>query len=229
MITQPPPPDYSDVGPLALVAADFARHIDGELRRSWTSESIDLEVSDDGRIRTKGYPWAHFEDGGLRSILVRYNDFFPRAYPVLSGLTWPTFALVWRDLFKPRPDDIVRVHERRGAVYAVSTAGFGAAGSVGLLVGDLPTLFPKAPPMALIEYNAADLSVSVLLAFEKYNVRIRANDRPEGEGVSVRVETKAGDDLGDPMPDVKRRRREGTSTVLEGINAKLAAAAAKYK
>lgn len=222
--TVAPPPDFSAAGPLAEVASEFSDHITIECRRAWTAPGSALVVSTDGTFRAKGFPAAHFEPDGLRALLIHFNDDFPRAAPVLSKLSAATFAAVWRELYTPT-DEPVKVYERRGAVYSVSPPSYTA--DIGALVREVVARLPADLP-AYLTYAAARSTVALTVGYENYNVLIEASDLYGGDGVTVAVLGKDGTDYGDPLPDVRKRRRQGTSTVTDGVLEKIEAAAQHY-
>jgi hypothetical protein len=148
---------------------------------------------------------------------------------VLSKLSAGTFAAVWREMFVPSLD-AVRVCERRGAVYAVTPPSYPTDTNVAALVEGVAGLFDDPVP-CLLRYAAATSSVDLLLGLRDFKVRVTASDVYDGDGVRIEVVTKEGESLGDPLPQVKKRRREGggVSTVVEGIAVKIRAAPKFYK
>lgn len=227
----PPPPGFTRAGPLAAVADAFACHVGAEERRSWVAASSSLVVTPDGRLGARHFPAARLEEEGLRSLLVYYNDCFPRATPVLSKLSAPTFAAVWSELFAA--DDVrqVRVFERGppGArqVFAVTSPSYPHDYDVSRLVLDVAGLFGGAPVPCSLAYDAGPAEVTLLLHFAEFDVRVWATDRDDDKGtLRVSVVSKAGADLGDPLPELRKRKRGSNdgragATVLEGIAAKI--------
>lgn len=222
----PPPPDCVAAGPSDAVAATLLAHVAAEGRRSWTSASSALLVTDDGRAGARHYPLARLEEGGMRGLLTHFRDCFPRATPLCSRLSAPTFAAVWRELFEP-DDGEVRVGERCGAVYAVSPPSYPTDYDVSHLVRDVCALL-TVPVPAMVRYDAGACEVVLVLGFGGYNVEVKATDTYDGGGVEVHVVTRAGVDLGDPLPGLRSRRREGGDTVVAGVGAKLRAAGDFY-
>lgn len=235
MTLVPCPPDALYAGPLAEVARKLVGHVGAEQRRSWTAPSGTLRVSETGRLGALHYPDAAFEEAGLRGLLVYFNDCFPRATPVLSKLSPPTFAAVWRELFVPPEDGTVRVYERTGpmgrAVYGVAPPSYPSDYDVSHLVADVADIFGTRKPVpCLLRYDAGACAVELRLGFGDYHVVVAATDVYDAGGVTVGVVTTTGTNLGDPLPDVKRRRRGGGEgrTVVEGVAAKIRAAQKHY-
>jgi hypothetical protein len=217
------------MGQLDAVAPAFAAHVGAEQRRSWTAPDEMLVLTPEGQFGARACPLAGFEEGGFRSLLVHYNESFPRATPVLSRLSPATFEAVWSELFHPGPAGYVRVFERSGtvgrSVWAVAPSTYPAEFTVADLVTGVAGLLTPSP-LALLDYDAAESRVDLLLDFGAYNVRVVGTDRYDAGGVTVTVEGKDGRTYGDPLPGVKRRRREGGDTILDGVAEKLRAAPA---
>jgi hypothetical protein len=225
-----PPPGLTVAGPIPELTAALSAHVAAENRRSWSAPCASLVLGPDGLFGTRAWPLAPFEEGGFRAVLVHFNDSFPRATPCLRQLPEATMATVWGDLFRPPAGD-VRVFERTGPdgpqVWAAAPVSWPPDFGVDELVAGVSALLPSAP-VGLLEYDAAESTVVLLVDFGPFNVRVSGTDRYDAGGVSVSVVTKDGVDLGDPLPGVRRRRREGGDTVLDGVAEKLRAASAFY-
>lgn len=238
----PPPPGYATRGALPAVAAAFAAHVAAEDRDSWTSASASLELTPAGRLGSVGFAPSALEEGGLRALLVYYNDCFPRATPVLSKLSAPTMAAVWAELFDRSDRRVVRVCERRAAnlavherqVYAVTTPGYAVEYDVARVVGDVAAMLGGAAVPCALTYDAATLDARLVLELDEYDLVLTTTDRYGDEVAGVRVWTKPttpggfGRDLGDPLPTLKKRRTvsngaEAGVTVAEGIRARIGA------
>lgn len=237
MIYPTPPPDYTDIGPLSDVAPKLAVHIDGERRRTWDVALPDLGVADDGRVFARGHVPVPLERGGFDALLKSMTACFPRAPTLLSRVSAPLFAQVWRELYDPSADGMpldVRVYERGGPagrqVWATSPTSYPSSYHVGKLALDLAERLPGV--MTLARYEAADSKLTLTLVFDRYHVVVSVSDRYDEGGASVVVARPDGTVLGDPLPGVKSRRRAaadgqpGNTTVADGIAAKVRAAPA---
>lgn len=224
----PPPPDYTAAGTLPAVAAAFAAHLRAEDRRSWVAPSSALRFGADGRVGALHYPAAPLELGGLRELLVYYNERFPRATPLFCNLTPSTAAAVWSELFDATDPRMVKVCERRGSIYAVTPPNYATAYDVADVVRDVATILGGAAVPCGLSYAAATCDVSLLLEFEDFDIRVDATDRYGEDGARVRVFTKDGDDLGDPLPSLKKRKSAANgavagATIAEGMAARFGA------
>lgn len=223
-----PPPDLVTAGTLPDVAAALAAHLAAEDRRSWVAPSSALRFGADGRVGALHYPAAPLELGGLRELLVYYNERFPRATPLFCNLTPSTAAAVWAELFDAADPRMVKVCERRGAVYAATPPNYATAYDVADVVRDVSTILGGAAVPCGLAYSAATCDVSLLLEFEDFDIRVDATDRYGEDGARVRVFTKAGDDLGDPLPSLKKRKSAANgavagATIAEGMAARFGA------
>lgn len=237
----PPPPDFTDVGPLSTVAAKLDDHIALERRRSWDVALSDLGVSPDGKLYARGHAPVVLERGGFDAVLKTATACFPRAPTLLSRVSPALFAAVWAELFDPAADGMpldVKVRER----------GCGAGSLTRAVWGTAPVSYPETyhvgrlavglaehlDGMALVSYTAADSRLVLTLVYPTYRVHIEATDVYDSGGASVTVHTPDGRDLGDPLPGIKNRRRAAStgdtgSTVVDGIVAKVRAAPAFVK
>ncbi len=212
---------------LDVAARALGEHVAAEGRRSWSAASASLRVTTDGRVCVEHFPLVGFEYEGFRALLMYYSECFPRATACLSKLTPETFASVWYDLFHPLPPE-VRVCERRGSVFMVAPTTYPVDYDVSQLVLDIASVFSPAPT-CLLEYTAATSSVDLLLDLGRYNVRVQGTDAYDAGGVRCSVVSKRGVDLGDPLPDLRKRRKEGGSTIIDGVVARLRAAPDYYQ
>lgn len=229
----PPPPDLTLAGTLPEVAAAFAAHVAAEDRRSWVAPSSALRFGADGRAGALHYnETAPLEEGGLRGLLVYYNERFPRATPLFCQLSAGTAAAVWSELFDAADPRLVKVCERAGpggrAVYAVTPPSYATEYDVADVVRDVAAILGGAEVPCGLSYTAATCDVSLLLEFEDFDIRVDATDRYGEDGARVRVFTKDGDDLGDPLPSLKKRKSAANgaiagATIAEGMAAKFGA------
>jgi hypothetical protein len=233
----PPPPDFSLAGSLPDVTERFAAHIQAEERRAWVAPSSALRLDERGRLAALHYPSAALEEGGLRGLLVYYNDRFPRATPVFSLLSAATAAIVFDELFDSADPRLVKVAERATgrragdrAVYAVTSPSYATDYDVAGVVRDVNNIFGGAPVPCQLAYVSGSLDVTLLLELADFDLLIDATDRYGEEVARVRVRTKEGTDLGDPAPGVKKRKSSANggaagSTIIEGLATKIAASA----
>lgn len=236
----PPPPGFARRGPLPAVAAAFTAHIAAEERDSWTSASAALDLHPDGRLGSEGFAPSALEEAGFRALLVYYNDCFPRATPVLSKLSPTTVAKVWAELFDRGDRRVVRVCERNDTlaaqhgvaggrqVYAVTTPGYAVEYDVGRVVAGVAAMLGGAEVPCVLTYDAGSLDARLVLELDEYDLVLTTTDRYGDEVAAVRVWSKDGRDLGDPLPTLKKRRTasNGTEpgvTVAEGIRARIGA------
>lgn len=232
MLTVPPPPGLALAGPLPVVAETFTRHLAAEQRRAWVAPSRELRLTPDARLSSEGYAPARLELVGLRALLVYYNDAFPRATPVLSKLTPGSFAAVWSELFDREDPRLVRVCERVGAegraVYAVTSPSYATDYTVASVVADVARLLGGAEFPCSLTYDAGELRAALVVKFERYDLRFDLSDVFGDEVARVSVVTKDGRDLGDPAPEVKKRRSTSNggipgATVAAGLATKITA------
>jgi hypothetical protein len=224
----PPPPDFTTAGTLPGVAAAFAAHVAAEDRRSWVAPSSALRFGEDGRVGARHYPAAPLEEGGLRGLLVYYNERFPRATPLFCQLSPGTAAAVWSELFDATDPRTVKVCERGGNIYGVTPPSYATEYDVADVVRDVAAILGGAEVPCGLSYAAATCDVSLLLEFEDFDIRVDATDRYGEDGARVRVFTKDGTDLGDPLPTLKKRKSAANgavagATIAEGMAAKFGA------
>lgn len=234
----PAPADFEATGPLPDVAARFAAHLAAEERTTWTAASSALVFGEAGTLGTSGgYPQAALEEGGFRALMVYYNERFPRATPVFSLLAAPSMARVWRELFDPTDRRFVQVGERSTpvgrAVYAVTPPTYATTYDAAGVVLDVARMLTGASGevvlRASLTYTAATLDAQLVLAFADYLLVLTITDRYGEEVVRVRVHDLHGADLGDPAPDVKKRRYANAAagdgiTIARGVATKITAA-----
>jgi hypothetical protein len=96
------------------------------------------------------------------------------------------------------------------------------------VVRDVSTILGGAAVPCGLSYTSATCDVNLLLEFEDFDIRVDATDRYGEDGARVRVFTKAGDDLGDPLPSLKKRKSAANgavagATIAEGMAARFGA------
>ena len=244
----PAPAAFDRTGSLPDVARDFVEHIRAEGRTSWVAPSSALRLDAHGRLSAEGFPPAALEEGGLRALLVFYNERFPRATPLFSRLTAATAAAVFEELFDYGDPRFVRVAERRNPdappkyrlggvgngkpmsqVYLVTPSTYPTEYNVGSLVRDTAALLDGAQVPCSLVYDPCNLNIVFWLHFDLFSVCIEGTDRYGDEGIfRFSVWTRDGENLGDPVPTLRKRRAQsGTgagATIADGIATRLAAA-----
>jgi hypothetical protein len=215
----------------ALVAA-----ITREARFSWDAPDAGLSLTRDGRLDAGGeYEPSRLEREGFRSLVLRYNEHFPRAFGLLAGLSAPTTSAVWREAFRPAPGRI-QVVERVGeggetAVHAVYAPGYPAEYTVATVAETVRDALGSAPYPAHLGYDAPTSSLSLRVELPDYSLHIVATDTYGEPAPSVNVWTLQGRNLGAPHVGPARRRRPGTggASTSGGIIEKIHAAAAHVR
>jgi hypothetical protein len=237
-----PPPDFARAGSLPEVAEAFVAHVAAEQRRSWVAPSDALRLDEHGRLSALHYPPAALEEEGLRGLMVYYNERFPRATPLFRLLTASTAAVVFEELFDASDARLVKVCERRGVfrrstdprvaghqVYGVTPPTYATDYDVAGVVRDVAAIFGGYAVPCELAYVAGPCDVTLALDLVDFDIVIDATDRYGEEVARVRVRTKEGVDLGDPLPSVRKRKSAANGghaglTIAEGIATKIGAA-----
>jgi hypothetical protein len=243
-----PPPDFALSGSLPDVAEAFVAHVAAEQRRSWVAPSDALRLDEHGRLSALHYPPAALEEEGLRALLVYYNERFPRATPLFRLLTASTAAVVFEELFDASDARLVKVCERNAAspprlqrwndsasgvrphqVYGVTPPTYATDYDVAGVVRDVAAIFGGYAVPCELAYVAGPCDVTLALDLADFDIVIDATDRYGEEVARVRVRTKEGVDLGDPLPSVRKRKSAANGghaglTIAEGIATKIGAA-----
>jgi hypothetical protein len=215
-----------------LVAA-----VDREARFSWDAPDAGLSLTRDGRLDAGGeYEPSRMEREGFRSLVLRYNECFPRAAGLLAGLSAPTVAAVWREAFRPGAGGRLQVVERTGeggeaAMFAVYAPGYPSEYTVATVAETVRDALGSAPHLAHLQYDAPTSSLSLRVELPDYHLHIVATDTYGEPAPSVSVYTLQGRNLGAPNVGPARRRRPGTggTSTSEGIIEKIYAAAAHVR
>ena len=234
MLFADPPRSLRAEGLLGPLVRQVELAIEGEARFAWEAPEGLLRLTDDGRLAAgEEYEPSSMEAAGLRALLIRYNDSFPRAFPLLSGLSAPTVAAVWREAYRPG-DGRLLVSERHhpvdgpSAVWQVYPAGWPVeftVASVAAAVRD--AVGPLVP--ARIAYDAAASSLRLEVTLAGYELLVTASDVYGEPAPTVEV-ILDGRNMGAPLTGPRRRRRPGTggATVLEGIVEAITVAEERY-
>jgi hypothetical protein len=228
----PPPPSLRLDGPLSVAVARLTATIEAEARFAWEASEYTLALHEDGRLAAgEEYEPSFVEAGGFRSLLVRYNDSFPRAYTLLSTLTAPTVAAIWREAYRAEPTGRVQVCERHAAagmpsaVYGVYPPGY----PVEYTVADVAQAVLRGVggdyPCRLL-YDAAASALTLTVELPDYDLLVTATDTYGEAAPLVEVVGKDGRNYGQPRVGPTRRRRPGTggASTSEGIVERIHAA-----
>lgn len=228
----PLPPSLRFEGTLPDAVARLAAAIEAEARFAWEAPEARLSLTDDGRLSSGDeYEPSPLEGGGFRSLLVRYNDSFPRAYPLLSGLSAATVAAVWREAYQPAAGT-VRVVERHAAdgagsaVCGVYPPGYPVEYTVADVAAAVARALADAPVPCRVQYDAASLTLTMTVELPAYDLLVTASDTYGDPAPAVEVVGKDGRNYGTPRVGPSRRRRPGTggASTSEGIIERIHAA-----
>lgn len=229
-----PPPSLRFDGPLSVAVAKLAAAIEAEARFAWEASEYTLALHDDGRLAAgEEYEPSAVEAGGFRSLVVRYNDSFPRAYTLLATLSAPTVAAVWREAYRAEPTGRVLVCERHAspgqtsAVYGVYPPGFPVEYTVADVAAAVRSAVPGDPPCRLL-YDASASALTLTVELADYDLLVTATDTYGEAAPTVEVVGKDGRNYGQPRVGPTRRRRPGTggASTSEGIVERIHAAGA---
>lgn len=234
MLFAEPPRSLRAEGLLGPLVRQVELAIEAEARFAWEAPENVLRLTGDGRLEAgEEYEPSPMEAAGLRALLIRYNECFPRAFPLLSGLFAPTVAAVWREAYRPGTGRLLVSERHRtvdgpSAVWQVYPAGWPVeftVASVAAAVRD--AVGPLVP--ARVAYDAATSSLRLEVVLDGYELLVTATDVYGAPAPAVEV-VLDGRNVGAPPTGPRRRRRPGTggATVLEGIADSIAAAQERY-
>ena len=227
-----PPPSLNLEGPLPAVVSRLAATIEAEARFAWEASERALVLTQDGRLEAGSeYEPSSFEADGFRSLVVRYNDSFPRAYTLLATLSAPTVAAIWREAYVPA-DGRVQVVERHAkgdapsAICGVYPPGYPVEYTVASVAAAVAHALDGEAYPTRLQYDATSSSIRMEVQLPTYNLVVVASDTYGEPAPSVEVVGKDGRNYGAPKVGPTRRRRPGTGGVSmsEGIVERIHAA-----
>lgn len=232
MLFAEPPPSLRVEGPLHVVVARLESLLEAEARFAWEAPEAALALTRDGRLAAgEEYEPSPLEAAGFRALVIRYNDCFPRAFPLLSGLSSATVAAVWREAYRPGEGRVL-VCERHApagagsAVMQVYPAGWPAEFTVGSVArAVLDAAGPDHP--ATLTYDAGSSSLRLEVRRMTHDLVVTATDVYGEPAPAVEVLGKDGRRLPTTSTGPRPRRRPGTGgvTIIENIQEAVRAAA----
>jgi hypothetical protein len=226
-----PPPSLRVEGPLHVVVARLEQALESEARFAWEAPEAALALTSDGRLAAgEEYEPSPMEAAGLRALLIRFNESFPRAFPLLSGLSAPTVAAVWREAYRPGEGRVL-VCERHApgagsAVMQVYPAGWPAEFTVGAVArAVLDAAGPDHP--ATLTYDAGSSALRLEVRRLTHDLVVTATDVYGEPAPAVEVLGKDGRRLPTTSTGPRPRRRPGTGgvTIIENLQDAVRAAA----
>lgn len=232
MLFANPPPSLRVEGPLHVVVARLESMLEAEARFAWEAPEGRLVLTPDGRLAAgEEYEPSPLEAAGLRALLIRYNESFPRAFPLLSGLSAPTVAAVWREAYRPGEGRVLVCERHAGpgagsAIMQVYPAGWPVEFTVGSVArAVLDAAGPDHP--ATLTYDAGSSSLRLEVRRLTHDLIVTATDVYGEPAPSVEVLGKDGRRLPAPTAGPRPRRRPGTGgvTIIENIQEAVRAAA----
>lgn len=227
-----PPSSLAVEGPLPAVVSRLVATVEAEARFAWEASERALLLTQDGRLEAGAeYEPSAFEADGFRSLVVRYNDSFPRAYTLLATLSAPTVAAIWREAYVPT-DGRVQVVERHAkhdapsAICGVYPPGYPVEYTVANVAVAVQQALGGAAYPTRLQYDAASSTLRMEVQLSDYNIVVVASDTYGEPAPSVEVVGKDGRNYGTPKVGPNRRRRPGTGGVSmsEGIVERIHAA-----
>lgn len=213
----PPPPDAARTGPAREALSAVAEHVTAERRAVLDVATRGLTLTPAGRLVAGGHAYP-LEEGGLRALLMHYTAAFPRLTPSALLMRPAVLASVFgcglADHARELPPE-VRLRVRTGpegpAIYGATPCQAPPYDVDAVLrdLGDAAPLDAHAPG-SLVVYAAGASTATAHLRVVR--------DAPTGawlrvtveDGYPCRVSVSCGvgsRDLGDPAPEVERRRR----------------------
>lgn len=220
----PPPKSLSLSGPLPQLVDALTEAIDAEARFAWEAHDYHMRLTEDGKLDSGlEYEPSCMEAEGFRSLVMRYNESFPRSFPLLASLSAPTTAAVWRERYQPLGKFLVverhSAPNAPSAICAVYPAGWPADCTVAKIAEIVSgSLGGQARP-ATLEYDAAAMRLHLVVDMTTYRLEVVVHEQYGERAPQVTVYLPTGQCLGTPRAGPSRRRRGGGggATTLLGV------------